>query len=164
MRILLLERVRQPENHEGQAGLVVRRRLLLQRRGKHGLFDALHCSLAVDATDTGKPPGPLERLAQQARVRQAVLHDVPVAVEAQVDQVVVLSDHRGPRPREVERVRLFRAAEIVQLEDQLLGQVRLIAPDDPSQSGIHEAVFVAGRVDGFDAGELEIPGNTINSV
>lgn len=46
----------------------------------------------------------------------------------------------------------------MQLEDEVFGQVGLIAPDDPANARVDEAEFVARGVDGFDAGELEVPG------
>src|SRR5690606_36825021 len=49
------------------------------------------------------------------------------------------------------------AAEIVAVEDQLLGQFPLVSPDDPADPWIDQAILVSRRVDGFDAGESEIP-------
>jgi hypothetical protein len=45
----------------------------------------------------------------------------------------------------------------VQLEDEVLGQVRLVAPDDPADAAVREPELVAGGVDGHDARELEVP-------
>lgn len=60
-----------------------------------------------------------------------------------MDQVVVLHYDLGAGTGEVERVGLFGAAEVVQLEDQVFGEEGLVAPDDPADAGGDEAVFVA---------------------
>jgi hypothetical protein len=52
-----------------------------------------------------------------------------------VDEVEVLSDDLGARAGEVEGVGLFGAAEVVELENQVLGEVGLVAPDDPPEAG-----------------------------
>lgn len=64
-----------------------------------------------------------------------------------MDQIVVLRYNLSARAREVERVRLFGAAEVVELEDEVLGEIRFVAPNDPTDTGVDETVFVAGGVD-----------------
>jgi len=60
-----------------------------------------------------------------------------------MDQVVVLSDDLSSWTREVQSVGLFGSSKIVQFEDEMLGQLGLIAPDDPSYTCVHEAELVA---------------------
>lgn len=74
-----------------------------------------------------------------------------------MDEVVVLRDDLRTGPREIEGVGFFGAAEIVQLEDEVPGEVGFVAPDYPANAGVDKPEFVAGCVDGFDARELEIP-------
>jgi len=121
------------------------------------LRDTLESSLAMDTADAGEPPRSLQSLTEHPCVGQTVLHDLAVSVEAQMDQVVVLPDHLGAGPREVKRVRFLGAAEVMKLEDQVLGQVRAVAPDDPSDAGVDQAVLVSRGVDGFHARQLEVP-------
>lgn len=45
----------------------------------------------------------------------------------------------------------------MELELQVLGEVLRVSEDDPADAGVDEAEFVAGGVDAFDAGELEVP-------
>lgn len=59
-----------------------------------------------------KPTRGLGALGQRARVAQAVLHDHPVAVEVEVDQVVVLDDDVGAGPREAQRERPLGPAQV----------------------------------------------------
>ena len=54
-------------------------------------------------------------------------------------------------------VRKLRPAQIMQLKDEVLGQVRLVAPDDPAHTGIYEAVLVSGSVDRLDPRQLKVP-------
>lgn len=121
MRVLLLEIIRQPERNNGQAGFVIGRTLSMRR--KDGFCNSAERSLAMDPADTGEPSGPLQCLAQKACVSQAVLHDLPVPVESKVYQVVILPDHLRSGTREIERIGFFSASQVVQLEDQILGQV-----------------------------------------
>ena len=74
-----------------------------------------------------------------------------------MDQVVVLGYDLGARAGEVERVGLFCAAEVVEFEDQMLGEVGFVAPDDPAYARVDETEFVARCVDGLDAGEFKVP-------
>src|SRR5215211_2699178 len=83
--------------------------------------------------------------------------DVPVALEAEPQEVVVLRDHLGARPREVERERRHVVAEVVDPEDQVLRQSLAVTPDDPAHAGVDEPVLVPGGVDRDDARQAEVP-------
>lgn len=158
MAIIPLEILRETEGHDRQAGIVLGARLpFLAVFDFRRAFVVVLSPLAVDVAHANIPPSLLQRLAQQPRVRKAVLHDVPEAFEAEMDEVVVLRDDLRAGPREVEGVGFFGAAEIVQLEDEVPGEVGLVAPDYPANAGVDEPEFVAGCVDGFDARELEVP-------
>ncbi len=153
-----LEVLREMKCHDRQAGIVLGARLaLLAVLGCLRAFIDVLSPLAMDIAHTNVPPGLLERIAQQPRVREAVLHDGTEAFEAEVDEVVVLRDDVRAGSREVESEGLLGAAEIVQLEDEVPGQVGFVAPDYPADAGVDEPELVAGCIDGFDAGELEVP-------
>ena len=107
--------------------------------------------LPVNIADASVPRGGLQRFAKDACVCQGVLHDRSVSIEAQVDQVVVLSDDLRTGPREIQRIRFLGSSKVMQLELQVLGQVFLIAPDDPTHAGKYESKFVPGNIDRFDA-------------
>ena len=158
MRIILPKPGAQRERHDRQPGVVIRARLVLL--AKHRRLDPLERKLALlpmNVADADIPPARLQRLAQQPRVRHAILHDAPIPRKPQVDEVKVLRDDLRARPRKVQRVRLLRAAEVVQLEDEVFWQLRLVAPDDEADACEAEAKLVPGRVDALDARELKVP-------
>jgi hypothetical protein len=64
----------------------------------------------VNVADAAVPACGLEGFGQEAGVCQCVFHDPAVALEAEVDEVVVLCDHLGAGAGEVEGERLFGAA------------------------------------------------------
>ena len=66
-----------------------------------------------------------------------------------MNQVEVLRDHLSPGTGEVQGKGLFGASEIVEFEDELLGQVRLITPDDPSEASVDEPKLMTAGVDGL---------------
>jgi hypothetical protein len=45
----------------------------------------------------------------------------------------------------------------VKLEDEVLGQMRFVAPDNPSDAAVRKSELVTGGVDGHHTRELEIP-------
>ena len=89
-------------------------------------------------------------------VARVALH-LPVAVEAEAEEVVVLRDDLGAGPREVEREGRHVVAEVVDPEDQVGGQRVGVAPDDPADARVDEPVLVAGGVDRGDARQAEVP-------
>lgn len=40
----------------------------------------------------------------------------------------------------------------MQLEDEVLGEVGLVTPDDPTDTGVDETKFVPGGINGFYTG------------
>ena len=87
-----------------------------------------------------------------------VEHDGAVAVLAEADHLVVLADDLGGAFGEVEGEGGLVGAEVVDVEDEFLGQVFGGAPDDPADAGVDKAVFVAGDVDRDDLFQAEVPG------
>jgi hypothetical protein len=85
-------------------------------------------------------------MSDRKRVRDQGTHEVEV----------LRNDRRG-RAREVERERVLDRAEIVQLEDEVLREVGLVAPDNPADATVRKSELVTGRVDRHDARELEVP-------
>ena len=89
----------------------------------------------------------LDVLGQRGRVLPHDLHDPAVAGLAETHEVVVLGeDHRGAGG-EVEREGRVRLPQVVLVEDQVLSEIRLLAEDQPADSGIDESELVAGGVD-----------------
>lgn len=159
--VVPLEVVREAKGHDRQPGIVLGARLpLLAVFNFRRAFVVVLSPLAVDIAHANIPPGLFQRFAQQPRVREAIFHDVSEAFKAKVDEVVVLRDDLRARPREVEGVGFFGAAKVVQLEDEVPGKVGFVTPNDPTDAGVDKPELVAGCVDGFDAGELEVPGVT----
>jgi hypothetical protein len=64
----------------------------------------------------------------------------------------------GARPREVEREGRHVVAQVVDPEDQVLGQRLGVPPQDPADARVHEPVLVARGVDGGDPRRPEVPG------
>ena len=50
----------------------------------------------------------------------------------------------------------------MEFEYQMLGKIRLIAPNYPADTCIDKAKLVTGCIDGFDTRELKVPGNVIS--
>jgi len=90
------------------------------------------------------------------RPRQ-VQHYPPVSPLAQADKLVVLPNDLTRTAREVERKRRLVGTEVVDVEDKLLREVLCVAPDDPADTRVDEAVLVAGDVDGGDLWQAEVP-------
>jgi hypothetical protein len=65
-----------------------------------------------------------------------------VALAAEAQEGEVLQHHRGGRAREVERVVGHVAAEVVDVEDELLGQIGGVAEDDGAHAGVDEPELV----------------------
>lgn len=84
-------------------------------------------------------------------------HDAAVSPLSEADELVVLRDDLAGALAEVERERGLVGAEVVDVEDELFGEVLWVAPHHPADTGVHKPVFVAGGVDADDAGELEVP-------
>jgi hypothetical protein len=74
-----------------------------------------------------------------------------------MDQVVVLRNDLRSRPGKVKSERLLRAAKVVELEDEMLGEIALIPPDDPANTCIDEAELVAADVDRLHPWEFKVP-------
>ncbi|MOA43360.1 hypothetical protein D3C78_1655030 [compost metagenome] len=71
--------------------------------------------------------------------------------------MVVLSNDGTARTAEVEGESRHVAAEIVNVEHQVVRQVLFFTPYHPTQTQRGQAVFMAGRVDGFYARQTEVP-------
>ena len=83
--------------------------------------------------------------------------NLAVAFSAQPYEIVILRDHLPARPREVQGEGRHVAAQIVDPEDQLLGQVRLCRARSPSHAQGREPELVAGGIDRLDARQAEVP-------
>lgn len=54
-----------------------------------------------------------------------------------MNEVEVLGNNLRTGSREIQGIGLFCSSKVVKFEDQVLGEVGLIAPDDPPDSGVH---------------------------
>ena len=79
-----------------------------------------------------------------------VQHDAAVAALAQADQLVVLPNDLGSTAGEVESKGSLVRSEVVDVEDELFGEVLGVAPNRPTDTRIHQTVLVAGDVDADD--------------
>src|SRR5208282_470357 len=80
------------------------------------------------------------------RVVTAVLN-FPVAFKTQPEKIVVLADDLTGRTREVQRKGRHIAAQIVDMEDQIFRQVRVVAPHHPADAERSQAKLVPRRID-----------------
>ena len=149
MGVILLEGVGEAEGHHGETGVVIRARFAVLLAVGVGEFDVLqrlqlvHALGAVDVAHALVPARGLQALGQEAGVGEAVLHDGAVPVEAEVDEEEVLGDDLGAGAGEVERVGFLGAAEVVEFEDEVFGEVGLVPPDDPSHASVDQSELVS---------------------
>lgn len=87
----------------------------------------------------------LEDLGEVVGGAGQVAHDGLIALLAEADELVVLADDLGGALGEVEREGGLLGAEVVDVEDEVLGEVLVRAPDDPANTGVDEAVLFWGR-------------------
>ena len=83
--------------------------------------------------------------------------DVLVARPAQADEVVVLGHDLAGRPGEVDLEDRHVAAEVGDVEDQVVGQVLGVAPQHPAHPERGQAELVARGADRLDPGDAEVP-------
>ena len=101
--------------------------------------------------------GILQLVGEPARSGRQGLHHVGIAGPPQSQEVVVLADHLVSRAGKVQREGGHIAAEVVDLEDQVLGQVLGAAPHHETHAGIGQPVLVPADVDRDHPGQAEIP-------
>ena len=158
VRIIFLEIIREPKCNHGKPGVVVGTGLILFSKDDFfRAFEAMFPFFAMNIADAHIPSTSLERLAEESCILQAIFHHVPEAVKAEMDEVVVLRYDLGPWTGEIEGVRFLRASQVMKLENEVLGEVRLISPNDPAHAGVDEPKLMARRVDRLDSGKLKVP-------
>lgn len=64
-----------------------------------------------------------------------------------MDEVVVLRDDLGAWTGEVQSIRFFGASKVMKLENEVLGEVGFIPPNDPAHAGVDKTKFMARSVD-----------------
>ena len=111
--------------------------------------------MAVVNDPEGPEPGDLlcEVLAQGITFSL----DFAIAFFAEAQEVEVLADNFSAGARKVERECGHVAAEVIHVEDQLLGKVVLLAPKRPADAQRGQTKLMAGGIDGFHAGQAEVP-------
>ena len=80
-----------------------------------------------------------------------------VAAETEPEEVVVLRHDLGAGPGEVERERRHAVAQVVDPEDEVVGQRGRVPPDDPANARVDQPVLVARGVDRGDPRQPEVP-------
>jgi len=75
----------------------------------------------------------------------------------ELEEGVVLGHDLRPGTREVEREGRHVVAQVVDPEDEVLGERLRIAPHRPADAGVHESVLVTGGIDGLHARHAEVP-------
>ncbi len=88
----------------------------------------------------------LERVGQVVGGAGEVAHDGAVALLAQADQLVVLADDLAGSLGEVESEGRLVGTEVVDVEDELLGEILGGAPDDPADAGVDETILQSPRL------------------
>ena len=83
----------------------------------------------------------LERVAEVVGGAGEVGHDGAVALLAEADELVVLADDLAGALGEVEGEGGLVGAQVVDVEDELLGEILGCAPDDPADTGVDEAIL-----------------------
>src|ERR1700722_8813558 len=103
----------------------------------------------------------LTNLSRQvlSRVVAGVLNPA-IAIEAQSKEIVVLADDLAGGTRKVQREGRHVSTQVVDVEDQILGQIHTVAPYHPSNAQRRQAKLVPRRVDRFDSRQPEIPGES----
>jgi len=74
-----------------------------------------------------------------------------------MNEIEILGDYLGTWTREIESVGFFCSSQVMELENQMLWEIGLISPDNPSYTGIHQPEFVSRSVDGLDTRKFEVP-------
>lgn len=83
----------------------------------------------------------LETSSEVVSGADQVGHDGAVAVLAETDELVVLANDLRGTLGEVEGERGLLSTEVVDVEDQVLGEVVAVAPDGPADTGVDETVL-----------------------
>jgi hypothetical protein len=143
MGIVLLELIRERKCNDRQTGIVAGGVFTFLVLRLAFLVDEVSL-LAVDVADASVPASGLQSATEQTGIGESVLHDALEARESKMNEVVVLRNDLSSRSREVEGVGLFGSTEVVQLEDQVLGKIAFVSPDDPANAGIDQTKLVTG--------------------
>ena len=102
-------------------------------------------------------PQILQIRTQIIRRARQIQHDAPIPPLTQPYKLIILADNLARASRKVQRKGRLVRAEVVDVEDEFLREVFVVAPHDPADARVHEAVFVARHVDGGDFGEAKVP-------
>src|ERR1700683_2777550 len=88
------------------------------------------------------------------RIRRVV--DAFVALKAETQKVVVLGDDLAGRAGEVDLKDRHVAAEVVDVEHQVVGKLLAVSPEDPADAQRSQAELVPRGADRLDPGQPEV--------
>ena len=82
--------------------------------------------------------------------------DALVTLEAETEEVVVLGDNLAGRAGEIDLEDGHVAAQVVHMEDQVVGEFLAVSPQDPADTQRSQAELMPRGADRLDAGETEV--------
>ena len=103
--------------------------VVMKREGDDGHTDILRQDL--------EPANALYGFGECLGVLRAVSHDALVALEAEAYELVVLSNNLASSLGEIQCECRLVGAEVIHVEHELLGQIDLVPPDHPADTGVH---------------------------
>ena len=98
---------------------------------------------AVNVAKDGVISGFLQSPTEDSRVLHIGKTDNTISLEAEMEEIEILRNNRCCGTGEVQGERIFHRAEVVKLEDEVLGEVGLVSPYDPANSDVAQTEFVA---------------------
>jgi hypothetical protein len=83
--------------------------------------------------------------------------DIAIALETEMEEAEILRDDRMRRSREVQRERVFHRTKVVELKNEVFGEILCGAPDNPAHSNVTKTKLVARCVDRNNTRDFEVP-------
>lgn len=99
----------------------------------------------MNIAQDGVITAPLECPAEKSGVLQTIQRNVAVSFKSKVDETKVLRDDRRRGTGEVEREGVLDRAKVMELEDEILGEMGFVAPDNPTNTDVGQTEFVAAK-------------------
>jgi hypothetical protein len=99
----------------------------------------------------------LQSPAQGSCILEIIQGDGPISLKSEVNEVKILGNDRCCGSREVERKRIFDRTKVVELEDEVFGEVGFVPEDHPTNPYVCKPKLVTGSVDRHYARNFEVP-------